>query len=386
MLLRKAILHIDCNAFFVSCERLKSPELQDQLVIVGGASKNSQKGVVTSASYGVRQYGVYAGMPLYKARKLCPQAKVVAPDHQYYQEISDRLQKVLRQFSNQVEMTSIDEGYLDLTGLDQLWGDSYLDMLQQLEQVIKTSIGVPVSMGLADNKVTAKIAAGVKKPGITIVSSDETRAFLGQLPIQDFPGIGGVTARKLALSGVITIADLQQWSCDRLQNALGSFGEELFLLINGYDDRPVNTAQESPQSISHEQTFLSHEIDFAGVSGELRVLTAYLLRRLRNLRLSAKELRIKVRFTDFTTYTKTHTLPDFAQYDHDLFPVIKSLVEQIIGEHPTKKGVRLLGITVAQLQPIFGKSLFTSMKVSKLQTTIDTINNRYQDIKVFFGS
>lgn len=385
MILRKAILHIDCNAFFVSCERLKSPELVKEAVIVGGRSSESPRSVVTSASYDVREYGVHAGMPLFQAKKLCPHAHVLPNDHEYYREVSDKLYKILKQFSDAVEMASIDEAYVDLTGLDQIWGDDYLSMLHQIEKTITTLLQIPVSLGLADNKVTAKIAAGMKKPGITIVPSDETRAFLAHLPIENFPGIGHVSVRQLHQSGVKTIGDLQLWSSNEMVHCFGQSGLNLYLAINGYDDRDVHGEEESPKSISYEQTFMQDIIHHDEVAGHLRVMTAQVLRRLRNQHLSTKEVRVKVRLQDFTTHTRSCTLPDFAQYDHDIFPVIRNLVQELLKKIPQSKGIRLVGVGVAQLDSVCSHSLFSSERLSRLQSTIDEINNRYNKLSVLHG-
>jgi DNA polymerase-4 len=385
MILRKAILHIDCNAFFVSCERLKAPELLKEAVIVGGRSSESPRSVVTSASYEVREFGVHAGMPLFQAKKLCPHAHVLPNDHDYYQEISEKLYKILKQFSDSVEMASIDEAYVDLTGLDQVWGDDYLSMLHQIERTINTLLQIPVSLGLADNKVTAKIAAGIKKPGITIVPSDETRAFLAHLPVECFPGIGHVFARQLHQAGVKTIGDLQLWSCNEMVHLFGQSGQNLYMAINGYDDREVQAEEGMPQSISYEQTFMQDIIHHDEVTGHLRVMTAQVLRRLRNQHLSTKELRVKLRLQDFTTHTRSYTLPEYAQYDHDIFPIIRNLVQDLLKKIPQSKGIRLVGVSVAQLDTICSHSLFSSERLSRLQSTIDAINNRYNKLSVLHG-
>lgn len=385
MLLRKAILHIDCNSFFVSCERLKSPELVQAAVIVGGRTSDSPRSVVTSASYDVREYGVHAGMPLFQAKKLCPHAHFLPNDHEYYREVSDKLYKILKQFSDNVEMASIDEAYVDLTGLDEVWGEDYLSMLHQIEKTITTVLQIPISLGVADNKVTAKIAAGIKKPGITIVPSDETRAFLAHLAIEDFPGMGHVTVRQLHHVGVKTIGDLQLWTCNEMVHFFGQSGQQVYLSINGYDDRDVQSEAGAPKSISYEQTFMQDIIHHEEVSGHLRVMTAQVLRRLRNQHLSTKEVRIKIRLQDFSTYTRSYTLNEFAQYDHDIFPIIRTLVQELLQKVPESKGVRLVGISVSQLESICTHSLFSTERLSRLQTTIDEINNRYNKLTVMHG-
>lgn len=385
MLLRKAILHIDCNAFFVSCERLKFPDLAKKAVIVGGKGADSPRSVVTSASYDARACGVHAGMPLFQAKKLCPHAHILPNDHEYYREISEKLYKVLKQFSEVVEMSSIDEAYVDLTGLDQIWGEDYLSMLQQIEKTIATVLQIPVSLGLADNKVTAKIAAGIEKPGITIVPSDETRAFLAHLLVEDFPGLGHVSVRQLHQVGVKTIGDLQLWTCNEMLHFFGQSGQQLYLAINGYDDRDVHSEEGIPKSISYEQTFMQDIIHHEEVAGHLRVMTAQVLRRLRNQHLSTREVRIKVRLQDFTTHTRSLTLPEFAQYDHDIFPLVRGLIHDLLKKIPHSKGIRLLGISVGQLESVCIHSLFTSERLSRLQTTIDAINNRYNKLSVMHG-
>lgn len=382
MELRKAILHIDCNCFFVSCERLRNPELKDKPVIVGG-DPSKRRGVVSSASYDVRKFGVHAGMSIAKARKLCPEAIIISGDYALYTECSDKLIKILEQFSDQVEQASIDEAYVDLTGYEKMWGGTYLSLVGEIEKAIDTILGIPVSLGLADNKVTAKIAAGIRKPGITIVPSDETRDFLGNLPIQKFPGIGPAITKELHSVGVATIADLQWWSYQEMKNYFGAYGEYLYLAINGHDDRRVHGEESLPLSISKENTFEHDQIDPEHVFLKLRFLAAKVLWRLRKYGLHAKEVRLKIRFADFSDFTKTQVLPDFMSLDQDIMPVLRKLFDQAVTK--SEKPIRLIGMGVSRLEKIESRALFTSAKASPLQKAVDELNERYHELTILYG-
>ncbi len=383
MTLRKAILHIDCNCFFVSCERLRSPELQDKPVIVGGSKDNVRRSVVTSASYDVRKFGVHAGMALAKARKLCPQATILPCDGALYSDYSEKLIRILRQFSDKVEVSSIDEAYVDLTGYEKIWGGTYLTLVSEIETAINTIVGLPVSLGLADNKVTAKIAAGMKKPGITIVPSDETRDFLGALPIAKFPGIGPAITKELRSIGIESIGDLQWWSYPEMAKYFGAYGEYLYLAVNGHDDRKVDGEEHLPLSISKENTFTYDQADYEQVFLKLRFLAAKVFWRLRKYGLHAKEIRLKIRFADFTDHIKTQVLPDFMALDQDLMPIVRSLFEQ--GIKKSKKPIRLIGVGVGRLEKVESNALFTSAQASPLQKAVDELNERYHELTILYG-
>lgn len=384
--LRRAILHIDCNCFFVSCERLRNPSLGKKPVIVGGGKgESNRRAVVCSASYEARDMGVRAGMSLMQAKKLCPQATIVPTDFALYQEYSEKLVKVLRQFSDKVEPASIDEAYVDLTGQDAAWGESYLALLVQIEKVIKEVVGIPVSIGLADNKVTAKIAAGCKKPGITVVASGITREFLGRLPIEEFPGLGPKIVQELHNIGMLTIADLQWWTYQEIRNFFGAYGEHLYLAINGYDDRQVSEHEEKPVSISREHTFpYDHEFSSAQLMTSLRMLTAHVLWRLRRQELHACEVRVKVRLDNFSTFTKTHILSDYSASDQDIMPVVRHLFWQLRKESRGKK-VRLVGIGVSRLEEVGAQSLFISSRATQVQALLDDLAGKYKRPTVLYG-
>ncbi len=385
--LRRAILHIDCNCFFVSCERLRDPTLKEKAVIVGGTgTRGDRRGVVTSASYEARDKGVQAGMSLFKAKKLCPEAIVVPVDGGWYQEVSDKLIRVLKQFTDKVEVASIDEAYVDITDQDKVWGDSYLALLVQIEQAIANIVRVPVSIGLADNKVTAKIAASCRKPGITIVPSTITREFLGRFNLDAFPGLGSKTVKQLQDLGMRTIADLQWWTYQEIRDFFGAFGEYLYLAINGYDDRQVLTESNKPLSISREHTFAyDHDFASAQIMTTLRLLTAHVLWRMRRQSLHAREVRLKVRLDDFSTFTKTCVLPEFSASDQEIMPTVRHLFWQLRKSSKGKR-VRLIGVGVGKLEEIESQSLFVSSKAKQLQSALDELADRYHRPAVLLGA
>ena len=260
----RAIVHLDLDAFFASVEMVENPALEGKPVVVGGSPR--ERGVVAAASYPARIYGIRSAMPMYQAVKLCPDLVIVAPRHRRYQEYSQRVMAILRGATSLVEQISIDEAFLDLTYHIQKWDDS-LVIAERLQGQVRREVGLTASLGVAANKLVAKVASDQEKPfGLTVVRPTENAAFLAPLPVRVLWGIGPVTADKLARMGVIRVGDLCEIPVEVLEQILGQRGREIARMALGIDNRSVIT-EHARKSVSQERTF-SQDISDAQ---ELRV-------------------------------------------------------------------------------------------------------------------
>jgi DNA polymerase IV len=320
--LNASILHIDMDAFFVSVELLARPELKGVPVVVGG--QRDQRGVVTSASYEARRFGVHSAMPLRTAAKLCPQAVFLDRHHDLYGQWSDRIAGILSKFSPIVEMASIDEAYLDLTGTERLHGPP-LAAADKLLREITSVTTLPCSAGLAATRLVAKIASDQAKPrGLVWVAPGSEETFLGPLAARRIPGIGKVTEAALKDLGIETIAQLQARSLEHLEEIFGRWGTALYRKARGMDSYEFFIDAE-PKSLSHNQTFGEDTNDNALLQATLSHLCEKASKRLREAGLYARTITLTIRRADFTTITRSHTLPEPSDLDAIFLKTIREL-------------------------------------------------------------
>ncbi|MCC8179692.1 MAG: DNA polymerase IV, partial [Planctomycetes bacterium] len=255
---RRAILHVDMDAFYASVEQLDNPELRGKPVIVGGDAKS--RGVVSAASYEVRPYGVRSAMPMAKAVRLCPHAIRVKPRMERYAEVSSQIFAIFAKVTPLVQPISLDEAFLDVTGCQRLHGDP-VTIAKRIRLSIKQATGLTASVGVATCRFVAKIASDLDKPdGLTIIPEEEMLDRLAPLPVSKIWGVGPVTVKKLTNLGIKTIGDVRQWPVEQLEQLLGQAGADLHLLANGIDDSQV-VSEEQEKSISHETTFAEDVMD-----------------------------------------------------------------------------------------------------------------------------
>jgi len=317
-----SILHIDMDAFFVSVELLARPELKGLPVIVGG--QRDQRGVVTSASYEARRSGVHSAMPLRTAAKLCPQAVFLDGHHELYGQWSDRVAAILAKFSPVVEMASIDEAYLDLTGTERLHGPS-LGAAHKLLREITAATGLPCSGGLAVTRLVAKVASEQAKPrGLVWVPPGSEASFLSPLSVRRIPGVGRQTEAALKTLGIETIAQLQMQTLAQLEDSFGRWGTALYRKARGIDSYEFFLDAE-PKSISHNQTFGMDTNDRERLQSALSHLCQKACKRLRDAGLHASTVTLTLRFSDFRTITRSHTLAESSDLDTTFLDVIRSL-------------------------------------------------------------
>jgi len=332
------IAHVDMDAFFVEVERRRHPELKGVPVVVAGLGG---RGVVTSASYEARSCGVHSAMPTVHARRLCPQARFLAPDHRAYSTASEEVFAVFASFTPLVEPLSVDEAFLDIGGL-RLAYRSPEEVGAALRRAVREQTGLPASVGLATNKLLAKLASRVAKPdGLFLVRAGEETAFLHPLPVGALWGVGEATLARLEELGVRTVGDLAALPRDLLERRLGrALGGHLSDLARGRDERPVEAGGPA-RSISVEETF---EVDIEGrpaMEEELLHLSDRLAGRLRAAGVAARVVGLKVRFADFTTLSRSRTLAAPVETAQDLYHAALELLERAaVG----RRKVRLLGL------------------------------------------
>jgi len=372
----KAIIHLDMDAFYPAVEVLDDPSLQGKAVIVGGTS---HRGVVASASYEARKFGVRSAMPIAEARRRCPGGVYLHPRMQRYSEISRQVFDIFERFTPLVEPLSIDEAFLDVTASIRLFG-SPPEIAMQIKRCVREELNLTVSAGVASNKSVAKIASDLHKPdGLTVVEPGREREFLAPLPIERLWGAGPVTCKSLHLLGVQTIGDLAGLPVDLLVSKLGSLGESLHRLACGIDEREVETAQEA-KSIGNEETFAKNIIDIDTAQQELLALAVKVAARLRHENAKGRTICLKVKYADFRQITRSITLNDPVDDSGAIYRSCCGLIDKTdIGRVP----VRLLGVSVSGLcspetprqQGLFDDG--SDQKTESLNRAIDRIQDAY---------
>jgi DNA polymerase-4 len=339
----RSFFHVDMDAFFVSVEELFDPSLKGKPVVVGG--RPNERGVVSAASYAARKFGVHSAMPLRTAYQLCPQAIFVDGHPDRYRECSQQVYTVLQSFSPLVEMASIDEAYLDMTGTERLYGPP-LRAAHLLHQRMKEETRLNCSVGIASSRLVAKITSDQAKPnGILWVVPGREAAFLAPLDVRKVPGVGKVTEKNLHTLGIRKVGDLAQLDEAFLEQRFGKWGMALAGKARGLDaggwfDSEIG-AGDGPKSISHEHTFNEDTADLAQIEPTLSRLCEMVGRRLREHGLHARTIQLKLRYSDFSTITRAHSVPRATQLDTELYDEVRALFQQ--NWKPGAK-VRLLGV------------------------------------------
>jgi DNA polymerase-4 len=377
----RKILHLDLDAFFCAVEEQRDPALRGKPFAVGG--RPDRRGVVASCSYAARAFGVRSAMPMSQAVRLCPQLSIVSHHFERYHEASTRVMEILRGLTPLVEQISIDEAFLDVTGLPE----TSEAIARKLQTAINHQTGLPCSLGVATNKLVAKIANNIGKasaqPGgppnaVLVVQPGQEAAFLAPLPAAELWGIGPKTAARLAELGIRTIGDIANWPEADLVRRFGKVGAEMALRARGQDDRPIETEHEI-KSISNETTFARDVSDRDTITRTLRTLVDEVGRRLRKMGLSGTTVHIKLRWSDFTTLTRQNTFRCALSMDADIYAAALQLLDN---NWPEDKPVRLIGVGISGFEQAarqLGLWDAPTQRAERLQSTLDDLRDRFGD-------
>ncbi len=368
-------MHIDLDAFFVSVEQVENPQLKGKPVVVGGRPQG--RGVVASASYEARAFGLHAGMPLITASRLCPQAIFIQGSFPKYRRASERFMAILASFSPYLEPMGLDEAYLDATGFESIHGSAH-QMAVKVKQRIKAELGLTASVGIASGKVVAKVASELAKPdGLLEVDEGKERSFLAPLPVARLPGIGKKTEQKLKSLGIDTIGKLPILPLKALKSHFGASGEVLHRLARGIDHREVKPPAIA-KSISRETTFSQDTRDRSRLKATLRYLGERVGADLRQRGKRARCVTLKLRYADFTTLTRRQTLIQAFDSDQTIFDVGLKLLNRELAKE--RQPVRLIGIGVSAMVEA-GKQLemldSSTQRQERLNKAIDGIRQKY---------
>ncbi len=337
------ILHVDMDAFYASVEQRDHPEYRGKPLVVGGIGR---RGVVATASYEARKYGVHSAMPMETARRLCPQGIFIAGDHDKYAAVSAQIMAILSDYSPLVEPLSLDEAFLDLSGMELIFA-SPIEIAREIKQRVRDELQLTVSAGLAPNKFLAKMASDLKKPdGLVAVAHGGEQDFLAELPIEKLWGVGDVTAKSLRAKGFTKISQLALLAEADLKPFFGQAAATVYNLVRGIDDRPVVPGRES-KSIGAEETFPYDLTDTDEMRTMLTVMTNRVGARLRQENFAAWTITLKLRYGNFQTLTRQRKLTRPTQADETIY---RTALDLLMQHAAPATGIRLLGITVSHFE------------------------------------
>ena len=372
MAVLRSIVHMDLDTFFVSCERLLDSRLVGKPILIGGTS---DRGVVASCSYEARKFGIHSAMPMKMAKERCPEAIIIKGNTSTYTNYSKMVTDIIRESAPVYEKASVDEFYLDLSGMDQFFGT--LKYASELRQKIINETGLPISFGLSQNKTVSKIATGEAKPNNQLLINHGTeKGFLGPLSVQKIPMVGLKTYQTLCNLGVRKIQTIQEMPIEMMESALGQNGSGIWRKAQGIDNSPVEQYNER-KSISTERTFDYDTIDVQKLKGIMAAMAENLAFQLRRANKLTACVTVKIRYSDFQTHTLQKQVP-YTAADHELMPLVSELFDRLYNRRML---VRLIGIRYSTL--VSGNhqlNLFDDgTRYSELYTAMDKIRQRFGD-------
>jgi DNA polymerase-4 len=381
----RTIFHVDMDAFFVSVEELFDPSLRGKAVVVGG--RPNERGVVSAASYEARKFGVHSAMPLRTAARMCPHAVFVDGHPDRYRDCSARVHEVLNRFSPLVEMASIDEAYLDMTGTERLHGPP-LAAAHALHETMKAETRLNCSIGISTARLVSKVASDQAKPnGVLWIVPGAEAAFLAPLDVRKIPGVGKVTEKNLHILSIRKVGDLARLDDGYLEERFGKWGLALAgksrgLDAGGWFDTEIGENSD-PKSISHEHTYNEDTSDLAALESTLAKLSEMVGRRLRENGLHARTLQLKLRYSDFTTITRAHSVERPTQLDTEIFNEARAL---FLKNWKPGARVRLLGVHASSFEDAHGQlDLLDEGKHERWQqatAAADRLRDKYGDSAV----
>ena len=376
----RKILHVDMDAFYASVEQRDDPSLRGKPLVVGGGNN---RGVVAAASYEAREYGVRSAMPMREAKRRCPDLLRVAPRMSHYQAVSREVFAIFREFTPVVEGLSLDEAFLDVTSSVSLFGNE-VKIGREIKKRILERTSLRASVGVAPNKLVAKIASDLDKPdGLCVVTAENMREILDPLPVRVIPGIGPETLARLQPKGIVTIVDLRLASDRDLDPIFGRFTQRTRDRACGIDERPVLSSR-ADKSISAEETFDTDLDKTSAMHKELLGLSEKTAGRLRAKELVAGTVQVKIRAADFSTYTRQQSLRPPGNGTEQIYNIAKRLLHNWLAEYPGAR-IRLLGVGGSELVRDAQPDLFAPdvpAGGSQLDQTVDSIRDRFGELSL----
>ncbi len=356
MSLQRKIIHLDMDAFFAAIEERDNSEYRGKPLVVGGSPK--KRGVVATANYAARQFGISSAMPSSHALRLCPQVVFVTPRMDLYRLVSKEIMEILRGYSDLVEPVSLDEAYIDVT-THKTELLSATEIAKAMKEAVLQKTRLTASAGVAPNKFLAKVASDMNKPdGLTVIRPEKVLSVLENLSVRKIPGIGKVTAKKMAEMEIYTAGDLGKWSEEDLRRTFGKIGIWFYKVARGIDDRLVVQEHER-KSLSVEDTFDTDIVDLAFLKEELVSLASRIVKRMKRTNYSGKTLTLKVTYSDFTKVTRSKTFDQLLLDEKEIAEGCSFLISQT---EAGKRPVRLLGVAIGNLQ---NQEFSTSSPVKK---------------------
>jgi len=371
------IIHVDMDAFFAAIEIRDNPELKDKPVIIGSDNPRA-RGVVSTASYEARKYGVRSAMPITEAYRRCPHGIFLGGNMEKYQKVSRQIIDIFYSYTPLVEPISLDEAFLDISGCEGLFG-SPEEIALKIKKDVKDRVGLVASLGIAQNKFLAKLASDLEKPdGLVIIPPERVQLTLDKLPVEKLWGVGEKTAEILKGRGIHYIGQIARMNVELLENQLGSTGRLLWQLARGIDDRPVITEHEV-KSVGREYTFKKDTCDINKIESVLFSLCEDVGRRLRNKQVKGRVITVKLRFKDFKTHTRQRTLKDRTNLGSELFREARKILRSF---NPEGSYFRLIGVSISHLErkKNYQPTLFGGekrKKEEKMAEVVDRLKNKY---------
>lgn len=372
--MKRSIIHVDMDAFFASVEQMDNPELKGKPVIVGGISG---RGVVSTASYEARKFGVHSAMPMFQARTLCPDGIFLQVRHGRYKEVSNEIFEILGRYTNIIEPLSIDEAFLDVTGQDAV------NVARSIKREVREKTSLTISAGISYNKFLAKLASDWNKPdGLMVITEDMVPDILKPLPVRKVYGIGEKSASKLNGIGIYTVDDLLMLTREQLMNLFGKFGSTIYDMIRGIDNRPVETVNET-KSIGRETTLEKDTMDKSELKGYVRDFCIEVAESLKRHHLYAKTVTVKYKTADFKSYTRSRTADKLMSDEKDIASLAMAIIDSLTINEP----IRLIGVSVSNLteEAPVQLSIFDMKYDTRIDRVIKEINQRFQKEVIFPG-
>lgn len=368
------VLHADIDSFYASVEQIENPSFRNRPVIVGADPMNGKgRGVVSTASYEARKLGIKSAMPISKAYSICPDGVYVRPDMALYSHYSERVMNIFKRYSPLIEQISIDEAFIDVSGVTKLFGNA-VSIAQKIRDDVKHETSLTVSIGIASNKACAKIASDINKPdGLTLCPSGMEKEFISDLDITKLWGVGKKCAERMREIGINKISDIAVRSSEEMVSLFGINGYRLWMLSNGIDGESVSES-EGIKSISKEYTFQKDTGSIDLLNSIIRTMSDYVTREARSHSLRYKTVSIKLRYSDFTTITRSETLGDY----FDDYLTAEKCAERLLKENISSSNIRLVGMSISNFTNDIQTNLFDySEKKLKTDVLLDKLKLKY---------